>query len=241
MLFADRLVLGALISVSIAVTETTSLGTVTSSGTLAAPSGSPSTCIDNCFNSATGSGTQAGCLGISGQYECICTMHGMMQDFEACMSTTCALGNTTIQETLGNVQQICASCTPNGCNSFAISASGNGGGTITAQVPSATFSQSFTPPSVCYTTTQSFSIAPGSGGAVGGGFFSAGIIPCASSLADDNRGSTSALGSLSTGASTSSTTIKTTSSATSAHRPLFRSPRGVVSLAASLALGAALL
>ncbi|KAJ7696216.1 hypothetical protein B0H17DRAFT_1198139 [Mycena rosella] len=142
---------------------------------------SPTGCIDTCFNNATGGGKQGGCVGISGQYDCICTFPSMMQSFETCMSTTCALDSTTVQQTLGNVQQICSSCTPDGCSTFKISASRIGGGTI---IGSATLAPVSTPSvSLCYSSTQSAwtSSAGAAGGAVGGGFFSAGPVACAAS------------------------------------------------------------
>ncbi|KAJ7479530.1 hypothetical protein FB451DRAFT_1239228 [Mycena latifolia] len=108
-----------------------------------------------------------------------------MQVFETCMSATCALDAVTVQQTLSNVQQVCASCTPDGCNSFVISAGGNGGGTIFA---STTVTQApVSMPSLCYTTTQSAwtSSVGGGGGAVGGGFFSAGPVPCADSSSNN--------------------------------------------------------
>ncbi|KAJ7657236.1 hypothetical protein DFH06DRAFT_459446 [Mycena polygramma] len=145
---------------------------------------SPSACIDGCFNDATGSGKQGGCAGISGQYECICSVPAMMQDFQTCMSATCSLDSSTIQETLGNVQQICGSCTPDGCNTFSISGSANGGGTITFQAPSSNSPPTATAgASLCYSTTESVwvSSAGSLGAVVGSGFFSAGSFPCASS------------------------------------------------------------
>ncbi|KAJ6535729.1 hypothetical protein B0H19DRAFT_1184064 [Mycena capillaripes] len=159
-------------------------GTRTSTAFLAistSQSGSPSTCIDACFNSATGSGKQGGCVGISGQYECICTFPAMMQTFEGCMSTTCSLDSSTVQETLGNVQQICASCTPDGCNAFSIAASGNAGGTITFQAPPGSTPSATASASFCYSTTQSVYASSVPGSFVGGGFFSAGLVPCGSS------------------------------------------------------------
>ncbi|KAJ7112054.1 hypothetical protein C8R43DRAFT_1159276 [Mycena crocata] len=154
-------------------------GTSTTSAFLAistSPNSPPSACIDSCFNNATGGGKQGGCPGISGQYECICTFPEMMQSFETCMVTTCALDDTTVQQTLSNVQQICASCTPDGCNTFSIS--GNGGGTIAvsaSEPPVSTPSSS-----LCYGSTQSaWTSSFGTlGGAVGGGFASAGPMPC---------------------------------------------------------------
>ncbi|KAJ6532907.1 hypothetical protein DFH09DRAFT_131574 [Mycena vulgaris] len=145
------------------------------------PASSPIGCIDTCFNNATGGGRQTGCVGISGQYECICTFPAMMQRFEKCMEDTCALDGSTVQQTLGNVRQICTSCTPDGCNTFKISTSGNDGGTI---IVSATPAPVSTPSdSLCSSSTQSawISSVGGTGGAVGGGFASAGLVPCGSS------------------------------------------------------------
>ncbi|KAJ7435803.1 hypothetical protein B0H11DRAFT_2112775 [Mycena galericulata] len=176
---------------------TTGVSTATSSS----PTSLPSACIDACFNNATGSGKETGCVGcvafparlgthletpglwltsdsISGQYECICTFPAMLQTFQSCMSASCALDNTSIQETLGNVEQICASCNSDGCNTFSISAGGTVtfSGTLGAAQPSA---------SLCYSTTQTVwtSSAGGFGGTEGGGSFSAGPVPCASQVA----------------------------------------------------------
>ncbi|KAJ6480526.1 hypothetical protein C8R47DRAFT_600219 [Mycena vitilis] len=160
-------------------TESTAFFAISSSQTI-----SPSACIDGCFNDATGSGKQGGCAGISGQYECICSFPAMMQDFQTCMSATCSLDSSTIQETLGNVQQICGSCTPDGCNTFSVSGSANSGGTITFQAPSSNLPPTSTAPtSLCYSTTESVSLSSvGSlNGVAGSGFFSAGFVPCASS------------------------------------------------------------
>ncbi|KAJ7250614.1 hypothetical protein C8J57DRAFT_1354395 [Mycena rebaudengoi] len=131
----------------------------------------PFACIDSCFNNATGGGKSA-CFGVSGQYQCICTFPAMMEDFETCMSTKCDVPDATVQETLGNVQQICQSCTSDGCNTFSISAGGNAGGTLTF-TPSAESTQS-----VCYSSTQSSSFTVNSGGVAGGGFQSVGRVPC---------------------------------------------------------------
>ncbi|KAJ7183853.1 hypothetical protein C8R46DRAFT_1186731 [Mycena filopes] len=153
--------------------------TATATAVVSFPSSSPGTCIDYCFNNATGSGRQGGCAGISGQYECICAFPAMMQTFETCLSSTCALDSNTIQQTLANVQQVCASCGPNGCNAFTINAPVTPGETTTRTVqPSST---NLAPPSVCFTTTQSATASAGSGGIFGTGFISVGTVPCPTS------------------------------------------------------------
>ncbi|KAJ7738266.1 hypothetical protein DFH07DRAFT_841273 [Mycena maculata] len=147
---------------------------------IATQTSSPSACIDNCFNNATGDGKETGCVGISGQYECICTFPTMMQSFITCMSGSCALDSTTVHQTLENVQQICASCNSDGCNSFTISDAGNGDGTETFSVTEVSVTPSA---SLCSGSTESLwtSSVSGNGGVAGGGFFSAGSVRCGSS------------------------------------------------------------
>nr|GAT57218.1 predicted protein [Mycena chlorophos] len=142
-------------------------------------SSSPYSCIDTCFNNATGDGTQGGCAGLAGQYECICAFPAMMQSFASCMSISCSLDNTTVQETLGNVQQVCASCTSDGCNSFNISATE----TIQAQ-------SSSEPSSLCPTTVESATATTASGGVGASAFFSEGLGSCTAS-AGNSASSTS--------------------------------------------------
>ncbi|KAJ7113186.1 hypothetical protein C8R44DRAFT_882197 [Mycena epipterygia] len=182
---------------------------------------SPSSCIDGCFNNATGGGRQSGCAGISGQYGCICTFPALMQQFSSCMSTSCALDTATLQQTLANVQQICAGCTSDGCNAFSISGGGSFGGTVTVtrSAAAATPTQSG---SLCYSTTQSVwtSSVNGQGGAVGGGFFSAGPVPCASSASPSAQISTrTALSDAAVPSGSSGNSSTTTTNAAVQHVP----------------------
>ncbi|KAJ7820060.1 hypothetical protein B0H14DRAFT_2834433 [Mycena olivaceomarginata] len=206
-----QIMLSALVSISTA-TSTVNLatfipledGTGSSSAFFAIPtsqSASPGDCIDSCFNNATGSGNQGGCGGISGQYECICAFPAMMRNFETCMSARCALDNGTIQQTLGNVQQICGSCTPDGCNAVSISTLRTSEATLTFQEP-----VSMPIFGLCYSTTQS----AGSSSAGVGGFASVGPIPCGSSSAGiDATPSASNSSGLSDAASASATSSAT--------------------------------
>ncbi|KAJ7249146.1 hypothetical protein B0H12DRAFT_1234810 [Mycena haematopus] len=200
-------------------------GTSPSSALSAIPASqtsSPTACIDVCFNNATGYGKQGGCPGISGQYECICTFPALMQDFETCMSTSCALDNSTIQETLGNVQQICTSCTPDGCDTFSISATG---GTVTFQD---TFSASNS--DLCYTTAQSAGFS--SSGVAG--FASVGPVHCGSSVSSETAAPfVGSAGVTLSDAAFPSDTSSTTGGAWSSRRPSFR-VHGAISLAMAL-------
>ncbi|KAJ7202586.1 hypothetical protein GGX14DRAFT_462981 [Mycena pura] len=178
---------------------------------------------------------------ISGQYQCICAFPAMMQSFQNCMSSTCSLDDSTIQNTLGNVQQICASCTPDGCNAFSISGSGNGGGSVTFQAPISSATAG-----LCYITTQSeaASTLGGLGGVVGSGFFSVGLGPCPSSSPASSESGSSASNTiiLSDDAAASGTTMPVpgTSAASSFKFRMHLRGVGTFFLLLALALGGAL-
>ncbi|KAJ6629786.1 hypothetical protein B0H10DRAFT_1985369 [Mycena sp. CBHHK59/15] len=178
----------------------------------------PSTCIDTCFDNATGGGTQGGCVGISGQYACICSFPEFMNTFTECMRTTCALDQTTVQQTLDNVQQVCAGCEDGVCNSFAISgtvtAPATGTATISAVPPTTTPAASLCPTTVSSAWADASSF---------GGVFSVGVGPCVSSSAPvasaaPASGGTGGRASGSAGASASGGTNTTANTDTSAAR-----------------------
>ncbi|KAJ7058477.1 hypothetical protein C8F01DRAFT_1148316 [Mycena amicta] len=194
----------------------------------------PFACIDACFNNATGGGTQGGCPGLAGQYACICVFPAMMQSFASCLSTTCSLDNSTVQETLGNVQQVCASCTPDGCNTFSISGSGDIGITQTIQAPI-----SSTTASLCPTTVQSMVASSGLGGVGASGFISVGLGPC--SVSSDTSGNSAAFTSGSsvgtvTGGALSDSLASPTTNSTGSSSASDRIPPHKMTLGALLAL-----
>lgn len=191
----------------------------------------------------------------------MCAFPAMNQTFENCMSSTCSLDDSTIQNTLGNVQQICASCTPDGCNAcrfhhlhkayrsltakarntVSISGSGNGGGSVTFQAPISSATAG-----LCYITTQSeaASTLGGLGGVVGNGFFSVGLGPCPSSSPASSESGSSASNTivLSDDAAASGTTtpIPGTSAAFSFKFRIHLRGVGTFFLLLALALGGAL-
>ncbi|KAJ7162453.1 hypothetical protein C8R46DRAFT_1283391 [Mycena filopes] len=213
-----------------AATTTINLATVTPSGdgTSSATTVVPFSCSDDCFDNTTRAG-EGGCPS-SGAYECLCAFPAVMQNFHTCLTSTCALADNALQETLSQVQQVCGlwnGYTPNG---------GTAGGGSTPSLQAAPTAGA-APGGVCWTGTvvsaSSSLLPPPGGGAVGTGLFSAGTVACAATSVSAPTGGLSSVpavplpdGGASSGGGTGARTSGT--SAAASNRIRLRSGWGLV-------------